>query len=79
MTEYFTEIDKIPHRDYIKLYGEVIQKFLDSKLNLVKVNPEVFESKSQKHLGNNFRGYVKIRQIPVKVHCIQGIVYLERI
>jgi hypothetical protein len=78
MEEYFTEIAKIPRRDNMKLYGEILQQFLDSKLKIAKVDSKLFANRSPIYLGNCFHRYVKIHEIPVKVHHISGIIYLEK-
>jgi hypothetical protein len=79
MEEYFTEIAKIPRRDNMKLYGELLQKFLDSKLKIAKVDSKIFVNRNAVYLSNCLHRYVKIHDIPVKIHVVSGTLYVERI
>jgi hypothetical protein len=79
MEEYFTEITKIPRRDNMKLYGEILQKFLDSKMKIAKVDSKIFADRSPIYLNNCLHRYVKVHDIPIKVHVVSNTLYLERI
>ena len=79
MEQCFTEITKIPRRDNMKLYGEILQKFLDSKLKIVKVDSKIFVNRNPVYLSNCLHRYVKVHDIPIKVHVYSNILYLERI
>jgi len=79
MEEYFTEIDKIPRRSNMKLFNDILQSFLDSKLKIVKVNSKVFSNRNMRYLGNALGRYVKLHNIPIKIHYVSEVIYLERI
>ena len=78
MEEYLTEIDKVPKRSNMKLYSEILQQFLDSKMKIAKVDSKIFANRTPIYLGNCLHRYVKLHDIPVKVHHISGIIYLEK-
>ena len=76
--EYFEEVEQIPRRSNEKLLLDITQRFLDSKLKIAKLNPTIFKDKSHGYRATALQRYVKVHNIPIKVTCINDIIYLEK-
>jgi len=76
--EYFELVEKIPMRTNKKIFDDILQRFLDSKLKIVKLNSKVFENKSHLYRTTALHRYVKVHNIPIRVYCINDEIYLEK-
>jgi predicted transposase YbfD/YdcC len=79
MTEYFTSVDQIPRRTNVKLFADIIQRFLNSNLKIAKLDPKLFRDKSHNYRANALQRYVRVHNIRVRIYCINDEIYLEKI
>jgi hypothetical protein len=76
--EYFEPVKEIPIRSNVKLFADILQRFLDSKFKLVKMNSKLFENNSHLYRTTALHRYVKVHNIPIRVYCINDEIYLEK-
>ena len=77
--QYFEPVEQIPKRTNVKLFAKIIQEFLDSGKTKGQIKPEIFEDKSHNYRTTALQRYVRVHNIPIRVSCINDVIYLEKV
>ena len=79
MSEYFEPIEEIPRRLNTPKYEELLKEFLSSNLKIVRLKNDYVKQQDRFNYSACLSRFCKVHKIPVLIHCVSGIIYLEKV